>query len=124
MDWYRRLGNEDARIPHAELLAGRSLFRLERYDDAIGLLSSLHRRQVPLAQAGEASYYVGLSQVRSGKLQQAEGSLALVGDRPPYSDRARRYLDVLRSEPLPSGKNPGVAAALAVVPGAGYACAE
>ena len=122
--WYQGLGTEDALLPHAELLAGRSLFKLERYDDAIGLLSPLHRRQASPAQAGDASYYVGLSQVRTGKFRQAESSLALVGDLSPYLDRARRHLDVLRNEPRPSRKSPRVAAALAVVPGAGYAYAE
>jgi len=124
VDWYQELATEDARLQHAELLAGRSLFRLGRYGRAIGLLSPLHDLQVPSAQAGEASYYVGLSQIRIGKFRQAEASLSLVGDASPCSDRARRHLELLRNEPRPSRKSPGVAAALAVVPGAGYAYAE
>ena len=123
LDWYRRLG-EDAGSPRAELLAGRSLFRLGRYDGVIDLLSPQRRRAVSLEQASEASYYTGLSQIRIGELRQAEGSLALVDEASPYSDRARQYLDLLRREPRPNRKSPGVAAALAVVPGAGYVYAE
>ena len=124
VDWYHESAAEDARLPHAELLAGRSLFKLGYYGGAIGLLSPLHGRQVPSAQTGEASYYIGLSQIRIGEFRQAEASLSLVGGASPYSDRARRHLELLRSEPCPSRKSPGVAAALAVVPGAGYAYAE
>jgi len=124
VDWYRELGTDNARFPYAELLAGRSLFRLGRYDGAIGLLSPLHGRQAPSVQTGEASYYVGLSQIRIGEFRQAEESLSLVGDASSRSDKARRYLERLRSEPRPGRKSAGVAAALAVVPGAGYAYAE
>jgi tetratricopeptide (TPR) repeat protein len=124
LDWYRRLGDEDARLPHAELLAGRSLFRLGSYDGAVDLLGPLHGRVARSAQTGDASYYVGLSQIRIGSFRQAEGSLSLVGDASPCSDRARRHLELLRSEPRPSRKSPVVAAALAVVPGAGYVYAE
>ena len=124
VDWHQEFGTEDTRLPHAELLAGRSLFRLGRYRRAIGLLSPLCGVQVLSAQAGEASYYVGLSQIRIGRFQQAEASLSLIGDASPHSDRARRHLGLLRTEPRPSRKSPGLAAALAVVPGAGYAYAE
>ena len=124
VDWYRELGTDDARFPYAELLAGRSLFRLGRYDGTIGLLSPLHGRQVSSIQTSEASYYVGLSQIRIGELRQAEASLSLVGDASPRSEKARRHLKRLRSEQRPGRKSPGVAAALAVVPGAGYAYAE
>lgn len=124
VDWYRGLGTEDAPPPHAGLLAGRSLFRLGHYDDAVGVLSPLHSHRVSSAQTGEASYYAGLSQIRTGRFRQAEGSLALVGDASPYSDRAHRHLYVLSNAPRPNRKSPGVAAALAVVPGVGYAYAE
>ena len=124
VNWYRELEAGDARLPHSELLTGRSLFRLGRYHGAIDLLSPLSGRQAHSAQTAEALYYIGLSQIRIGELRQAEASLSLIGDASPCSDRARRHLDLLRNAPRPGRKSPGVAAALAVVPGAGYAYAE
>jgi len=124
VEWYRGLGSESAQLPQAGLLAGRSLFRLGHYDDAVGVLRPLDSRRASPTQTDEASYYVGLSQIRTGRFRQAESSLALVSDVSPYWDRAYGHLDVLRTEPRPSRKSPGVAAALAVVPGVGYAYAE
>jgi tetratricopeptide (TPR) repeat protein len=121
VDWYRGLGTEEARVPSAELLTGRSLFRLGQYEDTIGLLTPLSRNGASEEQASEASYYVGLSQIRVGRLQKAEDSLSLVDHASPYSDRASRYLHLLESRPEPDNKSPFVASVLAVVPGAGYA---
>ena len=69
-------------------------------------------------------YYIGLSRIRMGELDLARQSLALVEDSSPYARRSGRHLDALRDAQRPGRKSTRVAAALAIVPGAGYAYTE
>lgn len=124
MDWYRELDPEGADLYTARLLAGRALFRLERYYGAVDLLEAPSRDGATSARGSAAHYCIDLSQIRMGELDLAQQSFALVEDFSPYAQRSGRHLDVLRDAQRPARKSPRVAAALAIVPGAGYAYAE
>jgi tetratricopeptide (TPR) repeat protein len=124
MDWYRELDSDGADLHTARLLAGRALFRLERYYGAVDLLQAPSRDGATSVRGSAAHYYIGLSRIRMGELDLAQRSFALVEDFSSYAEKSGRHLDVLRDVQSPPRKSPRVAAALAIVPGAGYAYAE
>ena len=124
MDWYRELGSDGEDVPTVRLLAGRALFRLGRYYGAMDLLEAPSRDGAASARSSEAHYYIGLSRIRIGELDLARRSFALVEGSSFYAEMSGRHLDALGDAQSPPRKSPRVAAALAIVPGAGYAYAE
>ncbi len=124
MGWYRELDSDGEDLSSARLLAGRALFRSERYYGAVDLLQTSSPDGTTSVLGSEAHYYIGLSQIRMGEFALAQRSFALVEDLSSYAERSGRHLGVLRDVQRPPRKSPRVAAALSIVPGAGYAYAE
>jgi tetratricopeptide (TPR) repeat protein len=103
-------------------MEGHALLRLGRYDDAVRSLREAVRASGDSAKGDEAEYLAGVSLVRLARAREALPYFLGISAGSPLHGKASKYATAIASgdTSYPS-KRAGVAAALAVVPGAGYA---
>lgn len=120
-EWYEGLAPSEDCLARAGLLAGRALYRQGDYTSALGALRAASVGPLEPGETDEVRYYTGLSLVRCGDFRDAASAFESVDGLSARSQRARRYAEILRGAGELPRRSPGVAAALAVIPGAGYA---
>jgi hypothetical protein len=106
------------------LLQGHTFFRLGNYPEASWVLRAAALELGQGSAGDKAKYLRGLALIRTGRGCEAIRCFVAVGDASPYYDKATSYATAIaRGDTTFPEKRPGVAAALAIIPGAGYAYA-